>query len=195
MYANTSNTIASNISIYPNPASNVINLAIHQHSSTSVSGLSALQNSSITPGLTIASSNSFYSIRIVNTTGSVIKSVSTTQTTWQDNIAALLPGTYIIQVVSGKDNSIVGKATFIKLWRFFFQKLPGRACSFKPLYCKSKHIDFGFNSPQLSGKQNPKFDTICILNRTNSIIEIVSVTRREQILIFLQNIYFSFFVI
>jgi len=115
MYANTSNTIASNISIYPNPASNVINLAIHQHSSTSVSGLSALQNSSITPGLTIASSNSFYSIRIVNTTGSVIKSVSTTQTTWQDNIAALLPGTYIIQVVSGKDNSIVGKATFIKL--------------------------------------------------------------------------------
>jgi hypothetical protein len=115
MFGNTSNAIAGNISIYPNPASTVINLAINQTSATVISGLSTLQSNSLTPGLSSRGSNSTYSIRIVNNTGSVVKSTSTAQTNWQDNIAALLPGTYVIQVLNSKDNSIVGKGTFVKL--------------------------------------------------------------------------------
>jgi len=115
MYADKANTLAANITIYPNPASNVINLAINQTNLVSVSGLSTLQNNSITPGLNTAANNSLYNIKIVNITGSVVKSATTTQTTWQDSIASLLPGTYIIQVLNSKDNSIVGKTTFIKL--------------------------------------------------------------------------------
>jgi hypothetical protein len=56
-----------------------------------------------------------YNIRVVNITGSVVKSVSTTQTTWQDNVGDLSPGTYVIQVLNNKDGSVLGKATFIKL--------------------------------------------------------------------------------
>lgn len=115
MYANTSNTIASNISVYPNPASTLINLAIIQPAGVSQSGTSTLQNMSITPGLAATTSNTSYGIRIVNITGAVVKSASTNQTTWQDNVASLSPGTYVIQVTNNKDNSVVGKATFIKL--------------------------------------------------------------------------------
>ncbi|MBB3054948.1 T9SS type A sorting domain-containing protein [Mucilaginibacter gotjawali] len=112
MYAGTNNTLASNISVYPNPASNVINLAISEPATGSLPGVSSLPNT-LNQGAS-GSSNTSYSIKIVNITGLVIKSVTTTQTVCQANIGSLLPGTYIIQVLNNKDNSIVGKTTFIK---------------------------------------------------------------------------------
>jgi hypothetical protein len=36
-------------------------------------------------------------------------------TQWQDNISNLLNGTYLIQVVENKNNSIVGQTKFVKL--------------------------------------------------------------------------------
>ncbi|MDR3693253.1 T9SS type A sorting domain-containing protein [Mucilaginibacter sp.] len=115
MYSNTTNTLADNISIYPNPVSTMINLGINQPAAVSQSGISSLHSNSIIQSSTAITSEVSYNIRIVNITGSVVKSATTNQTTWQDNVGNLLPGTYIIQVTKNKDNSIVGKATFIKL--------------------------------------------------------------------------------
>jgi hypothetical protein len=116
MYASTVNTIASNINVYPNPVSNTINLTINQNGAAFVTGQSALQANATTPGLSSASgSNSSYSIKIVNITGLIVKTASTTQATWQDSIGTLMPGTYVIQVLNSKDHSVVGKSTFIKL--------------------------------------------------------------------------------
>jgi hypothetical protein len=116
IYGNGSNNnIASNISVYPNPASSVINLSINQNSSNQSPGLSALQKLSLTPGINPSAGSPSFGIKIISTTGSVIKSANSSQPTWQDNISSLVPGTYIIQVVNKSDNSVVGKSTFVKL--------------------------------------------------------------------------------
>ena len=116
MYGNLSNSIAGNISVYPNPASTIINLAITQSSSAS-SNLPALQSVNSTPGLAISSSAAtpLYGIKIINITGSVVKAVTSSQANWQDNVSGLVPGTYVIQVENSADKSIVGKSTFVKL--------------------------------------------------------------------------------
>jgi len=117
MYSNTSNTItASNISVYPNPASTTLNLAIKQTNTVTVTSQSPLQTSSITSGQTLAATNSSgYNITIVNMTGSVVRTASTTQPTWQQSVSDLSPGTYVIKVINGSNNSLVGSSTFIKL--------------------------------------------------------------------------------
>jgi hypothetical protein len=118
MYANTTNTIASNISVYPNPASGVLNLAIQPNNANLnlTSGLSALQTAALSAGLSTSSSSDVsYDIKIISITGSVVKTATSAQSNWQDNVAALSPGTYVIQVVNNKDNSLVGRSTFVKL--------------------------------------------------------------------------------
>ncbi|MBS1526685.1 MAG: hypothetical protein JST19_13595 [Bacteroidetes bacterium] len=56
-----------------------------------------------------------YSIRITNSCGTVVKYAVITDTHWQDNVSRLLTGTYLVQVVNDKDNSIVGQTKFVKL--------------------------------------------------------------------------------
>jgi trimeric autotransporter adhesin len=121
-FGNAVGTVAvSNISVYPNPATNVINLTIKPKLNTISysSNLSALQQLSVTPDLTSAQTNTTgtpsYKIKIISITGSVITTATSSQPIWQNNVGNLLPGTYIIQVVNSNDTSLVGKSTFVKL--------------------------------------------------------------------------------
>ncbi len=108
---------ASNISVYPNPSNGVINLAINQQKGNAPAGISALQSTSITSALASSPllANASYNIRIVSMTGSVVRTASSSSANWQDNLSSLSPGTYVIQVVNSRDNSLVGKSTFIKM--------------------------------------------------------------------------------
>ncbi|HZX58307.1 MAG TPA: T9SS type A sorting domain-containing protein, partial [Mucilaginibacter sp.] len=81
------------VCLYPNPASNVINLCIDNKS---------------------AGTNSF-NIRISNSSGLVVKDVISSTNNWQDNVSNLLSGTYLVQVINKKDNTLVGEAKFVKL--------------------------------------------------------------------------------
>jgi len=81
------------VSLYPNPASSVINLCIDTKS---------------------AGTNSF-NIRISNSSGILIKDVVSSTANWQDNVSNLLTGTYLVQVINKKDNTLVGQAKFVKL--------------------------------------------------------------------------------
>jgi trimeric autotransporter adhesin len=101
----------ANISVYPNPAKNTLNLTINQVLNASSTSLQAV--SSVTP--LAATFNTVYSIKIVNNTGTVIKTTTTTQLDWQTDVSNLLPGTYIIQVINDQDKSLVGRAEFVKM--------------------------------------------------------------------------------
>ena len=93
-YANQSNRIAgSNLTIFPNPVSNNINLAINTQNNTA--------------GL--------YSIRFMNTSGRLVKEASTSQQNWQGTTENLQPGTYVIQVFNNKTQTLVGENKFVKL--------------------------------------------------------------------------------
>jgi len=93
-YANQSNRIAgSNLTIFPNPVSNNINLAISTQNNTA--------------GL--------YSIRFMNTSGRLVKEASTSQQSWQGTTENLQPGTYVIQVFNNKTQTLVGENKFVKL--------------------------------------------------------------------------------
>ncbi|MDB5090251.1 MAG: hypothetical protein JWR09_4245 [Mucilaginibacter sp.] len=101
------------VNVYPNPSSDMINLAINQVNSTPVT-LSGIQSLNLTSSLASAQKPS-YAIKIISITGSIIKTAVSSATTWQDNVSYLLPGTYFIQVVNNNDNSLVGKSSFVKL--------------------------------------------------------------------------------
>ena len=114
IYTANGNLALSNISVYPNPAGNTINLAIHQTNAAATQGVSALQAFELTPALTNNLTAS-YNIKIINITGMVVKTAASARADWQDSISDLLPGTYVIQVVNNSNNSVVGKSTFVKL--------------------------------------------------------------------------------
>ena len=92
-YANTNNIVSHNLSVYPNPAGSTINLAI---SSQNADG-------------------GVYNIRIVSSTGLVVKEVVSSQASWQGNISNLMPGTYIVRVMNNKTQSFVGESKLVKL--------------------------------------------------------------------------------
>jgi hypothetical protein len=99
MYAdNVVNNITANlISVYPNPVKSMLNLAI-------------------TPATTTTTSTAAnYKITITNTTGSVIKSSTSSNPTWQGDVSVLSPGTYFIEVTNIIQNTLIGKSTFVKL--------------------------------------------------------------------------------
>jgi len=75
--------------------------------------LSGVQSINKNPSL--AASSQSYAIKIVNVTGSVVKSANSSQPSWQDDVGGLQPGTYIIQVVNNNDKTVVGKTTFVKM--------------------------------------------------------------------------------
>jgi trimeric autotransporter adhesin len=99
LYDNMNNTASSPISIYPNPAKGTLNLLITPANSSSA----------------VTTTAAVYGIKIMNTSGTLVKTATTTQQTWQADISNLLPGTYIMQVVNNSNESVIGKGTFIKL--------------------------------------------------------------------------------
>ncbi len=110
MYADENSTVKSNISIYPNPAKNSLNLTISQpFNSNSL----VLQN--VKQGLAKPAANKGYVVRIINSSGTVMQTATIAQPDWQTDVSNFLPGTYILQVINDSDSSIVGKGTFIKL--------------------------------------------------------------------------------
>lgn len=86
------------ISIYPKPAVSAINLAIVQNSVN----LAKVANPS-------------YSINITSSMGKLLKTITTVQSTWKENVSGLLPGTYAVGVVNNADNPPIRKAKFVKL--------------------------------------------------------------------------------
>ena len=93
-YSNLSNRlVGNNLSVYPNPASSTINLAISSQSADV----------------------GIYNIRFVSSTGLVVKEVISSQASWQGNISNLMPGTYVIRVINNKTHSFVGETKLIKL--------------------------------------------------------------------------------
>jgi hypothetical protein len=90
-YSEPNNNQDNKITIYPNPASTVINLDIDQNSKTEA-----------------------YHIKIVDVTGLVVKETVSMQRSWHANIGNLRPGTYLVQVINNNDKSLVGVTTFVK---------------------------------------------------------------------------------
>jgi len=83
----------SNLACYPNPAINTLNVIIPIKSQD----------------------KSTYDLKISNSAGIVVKYVVLTDPNWQGNISHFLTGTYLVQVIDKKDNSIVGQTKFVKL--------------------------------------------------------------------------------
>ncbi|ASU32455.1 hypothetical protein MuYL_0552 [Mucilaginibacter xinganensis] len=99
MYSTLSNIVAYNpISIYPNPTKGNLNV-------------------SITPNTLSLPTSGDYSFNIVITgsNGVVVKKAITSQLEWQDNVASLTPGSYVVQIINNKDKSVVGKTKFVKM--------------------------------------------------------------------------------
>lgn len=90
------NKFKSNLSIFPNPATSTINLAI----------LNADMNST----------TNTYSILITNTAGFVLKKATSAVPYWQGSIDDLMPGAYLVKVLNSKDNSVVGDTKFVKVY-------------------------------------------------------------------------------
>jgi len=101
----------SSINVYPNPATSTLNLTISQNGNSAIPASSPIGITGPAPVTTGQS----YDIKIINITGSVIKSGVSANASWHDNVSSLLPGTYIIQVVNNADKTLIGKSTFIKL--------------------------------------------------------------------------------
>lgn len=94
-YAPLSNGITSNnVNIYPNPVSSVINLAVTAKDTNA---------------------NASYQIKITNNLGLIVKEFNSSYEQWQGNVSDLITGTYFVQVVNTRDQSLVGKTKFIKL--------------------------------------------------------------------------------
>ncbi|MDB5155478.1 MAG: type sorting protein, partial [Mucilaginibacter sp.] len=81
------------LSIYPNPATNNISLAIAEQSA----------------------GNTSYSIRFMSSSGIMIKQITSSQPGWQGNISNLQPGTYLVRVINNKTQNLVGENKFVKL--------------------------------------------------------------------------------
>ena len=89
----SNNLVVNNISVYPNPANSVINIGISNDAATKHS----------------------YTYSITNSSGLIVKQITSQQSNWQLNISGLIPGGYIIKVLNTTDNSIIGNSKFIKL--------------------------------------------------------------------------------
>ncbi|HVW94578.1 MAG TPA: T9SS type A sorting domain-containing protein [Mucilaginibacter sp.] len=110
-YGASTTIAAEKVNVYPNPAVNVLNLKINQAQNNYLSQSQLHLN-----GLNVPSAPAnAYAIRIVNTSGTVIRSELSAQAEWQTDISTLMPGTYIVQVMNNSDKSMVGRTTFVKM--------------------------------------------------------------------------------
>jgi len=111
IYGNNGDVESNPVTLYPNPTRSTINLTINP---VYAGGRNVVQAISGRLNAGIAGS-SFYNIRIMNASGLIIKNESTKTNTWQADVKNLLPGTYVMQVYDGSNNSLVGKGTFVKM--------------------------------------------------------------------------------
>jgi hypothetical protein len=81
------------IHIFPNPASVTINLAIAGPSDDDAT----------------------YCIRFVNSSGVVVKQITSRESRWESNISYLQPGTYLVRVTDNKTQYLIGENKFVKL--------------------------------------------------------------------------------
>lgn len=110
LYSVSTPVATSAITIYPNPTNGMINLTIGQNNGAG--GTLAVQS---IVSLAASPSATSYNIRIVNISGTTIKSAVSSTGSWQDNVSALSAGTYIITVIDNSNNKLVGRSTFVKL--------------------------------------------------------------------------------
>jgi hypothetical protein len=90
-FAKQINSSGSNISIYPNPATTYVNVAI------------------------VAQANAkSYSIRVTSSTGKVLRTGTINTTLWQTNVTSLMAGTYFIQVINDTNKAVIGSGKFVK---------------------------------------------------------------------------------
>ena len=101
MYGGSNSLVKTGIVVYPNPAKTSLNLDIAPGFNSN--------------GINSQIPSSAYSVQISNILGSVIRQATINQPNWQTDVSALMPGTYVIQVINKNDNSVVGQSTFIKL--------------------------------------------------------------------------------
>jgi hypothetical protein len=93
-YSNLSNQLAGGkINVFPNPSSGTINLAIN----------------------TGTANAAVYRIRVLSSSGLVVKDITSSQATWQGNVSDLRPGTYVIRVINNSTQDLVGENKFVKL--------------------------------------------------------------------------------
>jgi hypothetical protein len=94
-YATTGYNLAQNIiNVYPNPAAGRINLAI-------------------APAIKTTSGS--YNIMISNSSGNMLKKITSSQPNWTGDATGWMPGTYIVKVFDAKTQSLIGTTKFIKL--------------------------------------------------------------------------------
>jgi hypothetical protein len=70
---------------------------------------------SLTVNTAVAGNIPSFDFRLMNSSGLVIKEITSSQPSWQGSISNLQPGTYIVQVRNGKDQTLVGQTKFVKL--------------------------------------------------------------------------------
>ena len=86
------NSSGSNVSVFPNPATTTINVAVV-----------AQQNAKS------------YAVRITSGNGTLLRTGTMTNTTlWQGSVTTLLPGTYFVQVINNTSKTVVGNGKFVK---------------------------------------------------------------------------------
>ena len=112
IYTVSEPAVTSAITVFPNPTNGMINLTIGQTNNAN----NNLAVQSIALAATTNTSSTTYNIRIVNISGTTIKSAVSSSGSWQDNVSNLSAGTYIITVIdNGTSNKLVGRSTFVKL--------------------------------------------------------------------------------
>jgi hypothetical protein len=93
-YSNLSDQqLGNKINIYPNPVISNLNLEIAAATSEPV----------------------IYNIKVINSSGVVIRKINSSKPFWQGSIGNLQPGTYILQVFNTNTQSLVGESKFVKL--------------------------------------------------------------------------------
>jgi hypothetical protein len=106
------NGLSGNLMVYPNPTHGPLNLIIAKINNT-ISSPGGKPSGGSIPIPTTVTNN--YSVKIVSTSGVLIKTMSTANPNWQTDVSSLMPGSYIIQVANQSNNKLVGQATFVKL--------------------------------------------------------------------------------
>jgi hypothetical protein len=81
------------LKIFPNPASQIINLSVDEGNDQ----------------------KGYYDIRFINSSGLVVRQIKSSKPDWQGNINNLMPGTYLIRVISTTTQNFIGESKFVKL--------------------------------------------------------------------------------
>ncbi|TSD67862.1 hypothetical protein FFF34_010875 [Inquilinus sp. KBS0705] len=91
VFAKQVNSTGSNVSVYPNPVSTVVNVAV-------VAQVNAKS----------------YTFRVTSGNGTLVRTGIINTTLWQSTVTTLKPGTYFVQVVNNTTKALVGNGKFIK---------------------------------------------------------------------------------